>query len=309
VINIKDINRSGEMEDFTRVVNAGTFSEAARQLDMSPSAVSKLIARMEARLGARLLHRSTRRLELTAEGERFNSECLRILELIDSAERDIGNVTKPSGLIQVNANLPFGLHCLLPLLPDFFAAYPDITLNVELTDTVVDLLERRADIAIRTGPMKESSLVQRRLGESRMLTVASPGYIARFGEPQNLEELQRHNRLSFGFHRHSQAWVFRGADGQRIEIEPKGNVLLSDGESMRRSALAGLGIARLANFHIHDDLQAGSLVPVLQAYDSGETEAIHAVFIGPGQQLPHRVRVFIDFLLDKVSAQLANGRV
>jgi DNA-binding transcriptional LysR family regulator len=309
VINIKDINRSGEMEVFTRVVNAGTFSEAARQLDMSPSAVSKLIARMEARLGARLLHRSTRRLELTAEGERFNSECLRILELIDCAERDIANVSKPSGLIQVNANLPFGLHCLLPLLPDFFAAYPDITLNVELTDTVVDLLERRADIAIRTGPMKESSLVQRRLGESRMLTVASPGYIARCGEPQNLDELQRHNRLSFGFHRHSQAWVFRGTDGQRIEIEPKGNVLLSDGESMRRSALAGLGIARLANFHIHDDLQAGSLVPVLQAYDSGETEAIHAVFIGPGQQLPHRVRVFIDFLLDEVSVQLANGRV
>jgi DNA-binding transcriptional LysR family regulator len=309
VINIKDINRSGEMEVFTRVVNAGTFSEAARQLDMSPSAVSKLIARMEARLGARLLHRSTRRLELTAEGERFNSECLRILELIDCAERDIANVSKPSGLVQVNANLPFGLHCLLPLLPDFFAAYPDITLNVELTDTVVDLLERRADIAIRTGPMKESSLVQRRLGESRMLTVASPCYIARCGQPQNLDELQWHNRLSFGFHRHSQAWVFRGRDGQRIEIEPKGNVLLSDGESMRRSALAGLGIARLANFHIHDDLQAGRLVPVLEDFDSGESEAIHAVFIGPGQQLPHRVRVFIDFLLDKVSAQLATGRV
>ncbi|MGE8064554.1 LysR family transcriptional regulator [Pseudomonas sp. NPDC089569] len=307
MINIKDINRSGEMEVFTRVVNAGTFSEAARQLDMSPSAVSKLISRMEVRLGARLLHRSTRRLELTAEGERFNSECLRILELIDSAERDIGNVSKPSGLIQVNANLPFGLHCLLPLLPEFFLAYPDITLNVELTDTVVDLMERRADIAIRTGPMKESSLVQRRLGESRMITVASPGYIARFGRPENLEELQRHNRLGFGFHRHSQAWAFRGLDGQRIEIEPKGNVLLSDGESMRRSALAGLGIARLANFHIHEDLEAGRLVPILEDYDCGETEAIHAVFIGPGQQLPQRVRVFIDFLLDKLAPQLVAG--
>lgn len=308
MLNIKDVNRSGEMEVFTRVVNAGTFSEAARQLDMSPSAVSKLIARMEARLGARLLHRSTRRLELTAEGERFNSECLRILELIDSAERDIANVTKPSGLIQVNANLPFGLHCLLPLLPDFFMAYPDITLNVELTDTVVDLLERRADIAIRTGPMKESSLVQRRLGESRMITVASPAYIARCGAPKNLEELHGHNRLSFGFHRHSQAWVFRGPDGQRVEIEPKGNALLSDGESMRRSALAGLGIARLANFHIHDDLEAGRLVPILADYDCGESEAIHAVFIGPGQQLPHRVRVFIDFLLDKLGPQLVSDR-
>lgn len=308
MLNIKDVNRSGEMEVFTRVVNAGTFSEAARQLDMSPSAVSKLIARLETRLGARLLHRSTRRLELTAEGERFNSECLRILELIDSAERDIANVAKPSGLIQVNANLPFGQHCLLPLLPGFFAAYPDITLNIELTDTVVDLLERRADIAIRTGPMKESSLVQRRLGESRLLTVASPEYIARCGQPDNLDELQRHNRLSFGFHRHSQAWVFRGVDGQRVEIEPKGNTLVSDGESLRRCALAGLGIARLASFHIQDDLDAGRLVPILQAYDSGETEAIHAVFIGPGQQLPHRVRVFIDFLLDRLAPQLSPQR-
>lgn len=308
MLNIKDVNRSGEMEVFTRVVDAGTFSEAARRLDMSPSAVSKLIARLEIRLGARLLHRSTRRLELTAEGERFNSECLRILELIDCAERDIANVTKPSGLIQVNANLPFGQHCLLPLLPEFFAAYPDITLNVELTDTVVDLLERRADIAIRTGPMKESSLVQRRLGESRMLTVASPAYIARCGRPQDLSELLRHNRLSFGFHRHSQAWVFQNADGQRVEIEPKGNVLLSDGESMRRCALAGLGIARLASFHIQEDLKAGRLVPVLEEYDSGESEAIHAVFIGPGHQLPHRVRVFIDFLLDKIGPQLSTGR-
>jgi DNA-binding transcriptional LysR family regulator len=306
MLSIKDINRSGEMEVFTRVVNAGTFSEAARRLDMSPSAVSKLIARMETRLGARLLHRSTRRLELTAEGERFNNECLRILELIDSAERDIANVTKPSGLIQVNANLPFGLHCLLPQLPDFLATYPDITLNVELTDTVVDLLERRADVAIRTGPMRESSLVQRRLGESRMITVASPAYIARFGNPKTLEDLQRHNRLSFGFHRHSQAWVFHDADGKRIEIEPKGNILLSDGESMRQSALAGIGIARLARFHINADIESGRLVPLLEQYNSGESEAIHAVFIGPGQQLPHRVRVFIDFLLERIGPHLTS---
>jgi len=304
MLNLKDINRSGEMEVFTRVVNAGTFSEAARRLEMSPSAVSKLIARMEARLGARLLHRSTRRLELTAEGERFNNECLRILELIDSAERDIGNVSRPSGLIQVNANLPFGLHYLLPQLPDFLAAYPDITLNVELTDTVVDLLERRADVAIRTGPMKESSLVQRRLGESRMITVASPAYIAQYGQPETLDDLHRHNRLSFGFHRHSQAWVYRDAEGQRIEIEPKGNALLSDGESMRQAALAGLGIARLASFHISADIESGRLLPLLEQFNSGETEPIHAVFIGPGQQLPHRVRVFIDFLLERISPSL-----
>lgn len=301
--SIKDINRSGEMEVFTQVVIAGTFSEAARRLDMTPSAISKLVARLEQRLGARLLHRSTRRLELTAEGERFHAECLRILEQIDQAERDVANASRPSGLIHINSNVPFGVHCLLPLVPTFLAAYPDITLDIELTDTVVDLLERRADIAIRSGPLKSSSLVQRSLGRSRMRTVASPAYLARAGIPQTPDDLLGHNRLAFGFQRHSQSWVYRGEQGQSRAIEPQGNLLLNDGESMRQLVLGGAGIARLADFHVGADIEAGRLVPLLAAYEMDETDNLHAVFIGPGRQLPQRVRVFIDFLLENLDGR------
>lgn len=300
---IKDINRSGEMEVFTEVVAAGTFSEAARRLDMTPSAVSKLVARMEQRLGARLLHRSTRRLELTAEGERFHVMSLGILEQIDNAERDVANAQRPSGVIHLNSNLPFGLHCLLPLVPKFLEAYPDITLNIELTDTVVDLLERRADVAIRSGPLKASSLVQRHLGNSRLRTVASPAYLARAGTPQTPEQLREHNRLGFGFHRHSQAWVYRNARGERIEVEPQGNLLLNDGESMRQLTLGGAGIARLADFHVGADIDAGRLVPLLEDYESAEPDTLHAIFIGPGRQLPRRVRVFIDFLVENLEGR------
>jgi DNA-binding transcriptional LysR family regulator len=300
---LKDINRSGEMEVFTQVVAAGTFSEAARRLDMTPSAVSKLIARLEQRLGARLLHRSTRRLELTAEGERFHAESLGILEQMASAERDVANVARPSGLIQINSNLPFGLHCLLPLVPKFVLAYPDITLNIELTDTVIDLLERRADIAIRSGPLKASSLVQRSLGRSRLRTVASPAYLARAGTPRAPQDLLAHNRLGFGFQRHSQGWVYLDEQGRRLEIAPQGNLLLNDGESMRQLTLGGAGIARLADFHVGADIEAGRLVPLLEAYESDEADHLHAVFIGPGRQLPQRVRVFIDFLLEHFDAR------
>lgn len=302
-IRAKDINRSGEMEVFAEVVACGTFSQAARRLDMTPSAVSKLIARLEQRLGARLLLRSTRRLELTAEGERFHVESLRILEQIDNAERDVANAACPSGIIHINSNLPFGLHCLAPLVPAFLEAYPQITLNIELTDTVVDLLERRADVAIRSGPLKASRLVQRHLGRSRLLTVAAPEYLARRGTPRTPQELLEHNRLGFGFHRHSQAWVYQGADGQRVEVEPQGNLLLQDGESMRQLTLGGAGIARLANFHVGADIAAGRLVPLLEDFDSGEQDILHAVFIGHGRQLPQRVRVFIDFLIERLDVQ------
>lgn len=301
---IKDINRSGEMEVFAEVVAASTFSEAARRLDMTPSAVSKLIARLEQRLGARLLHRTTRRLELTAEGERFHVECLRILEQIDNAERDVANAACPSGVIHINSNLPFGLHCLAPLIPRFLEAYPQITLNLELTDTVVDLLERRADIAIRSGPLKASRLVQRHLGRSRLRTVAAPAYLARHGLPSTPAELAGHNRLGFGFHRHSQGWVYRDEQGERVEVEPHGNLLVHDGESMRQLCLGGAGIARLANFHVGADIDAGRLVPLLDGFESDEQEdVLHAVFIGPGRQLPQRVRVFIDFLVERLDTR------
>src|SRR5689334_5969218 len=146
-----DTNRSGEMEVFVRTVELGGFSAAAREFRMTPSAVSKLIARLESRLGARLVNRSTRKLQLTAEGRQFYSRSLRVLADLDEAEREAASGASPRGLVRVNANVPFGLHLLLPLVPDFLTLHPEMRLDIVLTDQVIDLLEERADVAIRTG--------------------------------------------------------------------------------------------------------------------------------------------------------------
>ena len=167
----QEINRSGEMEVFVRAVELGGFSPAARALRMTPSAVSKLVARLERRLGARLINRSTRKLLLTAEGQAFVERAHRVLADLDEAERAVAAGAVPRGLVRVNCNVPFGLHCLLPLIPRFTAAHPEVRLDIVLTDQVIDLMDERADVAIRVGPMRASQLMARKLGQSRMVVV------------------------------------------------------------------------------------------------------------------------------------------
>lgn len=295
-----DTNRSGEMEVFARTVDAGGFSAAARVLGMTPSGVSKLIARLEARLGARLLARSTRRVQLTPEGAAFLERTRRILGEIDEAEREATAGASPRGRLRINSNLPFGHQNLIPILPEFRALYPEIVVDLVLTDMVVDLVAERADVAIRVGPMKESRLMARKLGESRILTVAAPDYIARRGAPRRLEDLAAHDCLAFNFHRQVRSWPFVAKEGRVVSWTPRASALGSDGETMRRMAIAGLGIARLGRFHVAADIQAGRLVEVLKHLNPGDTEAIHAVYVGQGGHLPARVRVFLDFLAERV---------
>jgi len=294
-----EVNRSGEMEVFARVVEYGGFSAAARSLRMTPSAVSKLLARLEARLGTRLLNRSTRKLQLTAEGEAYFQRCLRILADMDEAEVEAAAGAAPRGRLRVNSNLPFGLTHLLPLVPEFLAAHPEVTLDLVLSDQVIDLLDERADVAIRVGPMQPSQLLARRLGESRMAVVGSPDYLARAGEPRTLADLEAHNRIGFNFARSFEGWPL--LDGEGVAMLPAcGNAQVGDGETARRLALAGVGLARLALFHIGPDIAAGRLRPVLEHLNPGDTEAIHAVFVGHGGHLPARVRAFVDFLAARV---------
>jgi DNA-binding transcriptional LysR family regulator len=294
-----DVNRSGEMEVFVRVVDLGGFSAAARALRMTPSAVSKLIARLEARLGARLINRSTRKLQLTPEGSSFYEQSQRILADLEEAERSAAAGAAPRGRLRVNTSVPFGTHHLIPLLPEFLERHPEITVDVTLTDKVVDLLEERADVAIRVGPLKESQLIARKLGESRMMLVAAPAYLEKHGVPQTPSDLARHNLLGFSFARQSNGWPFRDADGNVSAVVPTGNAQVSDGESMRLLVLTGLGISRLSLVHIGPDVKAGRLVPVLERYNPGDTESIHAVYVGGGH-LPMRVRAFLDFLVERV---------
>lgn len=294
-----DVNRSGELEVFVRVIELGGFSAAARACGMTPSAVSKLVARLEQRLGTRLVNRSTRQLQLTPEGCAYYERGVRILADLDEAERCASADAMPRGRLRVNANVPFGHHFLLPLAPEFLAQHPEVTLDIVLTDEVIDILEQRTDVAVRAGPLKSSNLLARRLGATRMVIVGAPGYLARCGTPTTPEELRRHNLIGLNYVRAASGWPLR-CDGEEQIVVPAGNAQASDGDGVRRLALAGLGLARLAAFQAREDIAAGRLVPVLEACNPGDTEEVHAVFMGQGGYLPLRVRAFLDFLVEHV---------
>ncbi|PVM92874.1 LysR family transcriptional regulator [Caulobacter radicis] len=295
----QEINRTAEMEVFARVVELGGFSAAARSLRMTPSAVSKLVARLEARLGARLVNRSTRKLILTAEGQTFHERSLRVLADLDEAERAVAASAAPRGRVRVNSSVPFGQHYLLPLAPRFLAEHPDIQLDITVTDQVIDLMDERADVAIRVGPMRASQLMARRIAQSRMVLVASPAYLARAGTPDHPDDLPRHELITFNFARHCDSWPFL-IDGEGVFRPVHGRTEVGDGESARTLALAGQGIARLSVIHVGPDIAAGRLVPVLETFNPADIEQIHAVYVGHGGRLPARVRVFIDWLAAEV---------
>lgn len=294
-----DVNRSGELDVFVRVIELGGFSAAARACGMTPSAVSKLVARLEQRLSTRLVNRSTRQLQLTPEGCAFYERGVRILADLDEAERCASAETVPRGRLRINANVPFGHHFLLPLIPEFLARHPEVTLDVRLTDEIIDILEQRTDVAVRAGPLKDSSLVARTLGATRMMIVGAPHYLARRGTPTTPEDLHRHNLISLNYARTASGWPLRWNGSDQIVV-PAGNAQASDGEGVRRLALAGLGLARLAAFQAREDIAAGRLVSVMEACNPGDTEEVHAVFMGQGGYLPLRVRAFLDFLVEHV---------
>ncbi|MFD2238204.1 LysR family transcriptional regulator [Aureimonas populi] len=296
-----EVNRSGEMEVFVRVVELGGFSPAARAARITPSAVSKLIARLESRLGARLLNRSTRQLQLTPEGCAFYERATRILADLEDAERSASVGEQPVGRVRINTSASYANHVLTPLLPDFLALHPGVTLDIVQTDAVVDLLAERMDVAIRAGPLKSSSLVARKLGETALTIVAAPAYLDRCGEPRTIADLERHNRLGFGYARAVDGWPLR-ENGETVVVPATGRVQASDGEGLRHMTLAGVGLGRLAAFTVRQDIAAGRLVPVLDDLQTGETEAFHAVYVGQGGPLPSRVRALLDFLAE-------NGRV
>ena len=267
---------------------------------MTPSAVSKLISRLEQRLGTRLVNRSTRKIQLTPEGCVFYERGTRILADLDEAERCAGIHGTPRGRLRVNANVPFGHHFLLPLAPEFLALHPEVSLDIVLTDQVVDILEQRTDVAVRAGPLKDSSLTARKLGETPMVIVGSPAYLARRGTPRTPADLERHNLLGANYARAQPGWPLR-SEGVELSVAVTGNAQASDGESLRGLALAGLGLARLALFQVRNNLATGQLVAVLEEFNPGDREEIHAVFVGQGGYLPLRVRAFLDFLVARVA--------
>lgn len=291
----QDVNRSGEMEVFVQVVERGGFSAAARACRMTPSAVSKLVARLETRIGTRLVNRSTRKLLLTAEGRAFYERSVRILADMDEAEKSAASLDDPRGLIRINTSAAYGTHVLAPILSRFLGTYPGISVEIVQTDLVVDLLTERADIAIRAGPMANSSLIARKLGETALMIVASPTYLERHGVPRSASDLERHCRLGFGYVRALSDWNV--GEGEAIVAVPAvGRVTASDGEALRQLAIGGTGLARLAAFTVREDIAAGRLVQVLDDPRTRISETFHAVYVGRGGHLPARIRAMLDFL-------------
>lgn len=292
-------NRLAAMEIFSAVVEQGSFSAAARACRLTPSAASKAITRLEQRLGSKLIHRSTRQMQLTAEGRWFYERCRHILSDLEEAERGASRAVEPTGHLRVTASLPVGHGFLLPIVSRFLARYPGITLELSLTDQVVNLLAEHTDVAVRNGPLENSNLVARKLGETRMVIVGAPEYLERHGMPVTVEELRTHNRLGFSFSRHTTAWPLM-VHGEHTELMPQGNLLVSDGETMRKLAVEGAGLARLTRFLVDDDIRQGRLVPVMEDHNPGDREEVHAVFLGQGRLMPGRVRAFLDFLYDNI---------
>lgn len=287
-------DRAHALAMFSAVVEQGSFSAAGRLLGLSPSAVSRTIDRIEARLGVRLLLRSTRSLAMTAEGQTYLQAARRILADLDDAEQQIADQGAPRGRLRVSAALSHGRLCVVPLLGAFAALYPHILVDIALTDTVVDVAAGEADVAVRFGPLADSTLTARKLGETRRVIVASPDYLARCGTPQVPEDLLKHNCLNFNFRRVEPVWPFV-RQGREFALTVKGPIEANNGETLGQLAAIGIGIARVGAFSVAHELAEGRLVPILEEFNPGDIEIIHAVFVG-GATTPARIRAFVDFL-------------
>lgn len=291
-------DRARALALFVAVVEEGSFSGAGRVLDLSPSAVSRAIDRIEARLGVRLLLRSTRALTLTAEGAAYLQMARRILADLDDSEQQIADQGAPRGRLRISAALSHGRLCVVPLLGEFAALHPHILTDIALTDTLVDVTAGQADVAIRFGPLADSTLTARKLGETRRVIVAAPDYLARHGTPTAPEDLHRFNCLNFNFRRAEPVWPFR-RDGQDFALSVKGSIEANNGETLGQLAAAGVGVARVGRFSVAGEIARGELVPILEAFNPGDVEPIHAVFVG-GPGIPARIRVFVDFLAERL---------
>jgi len=301
----------GEMVAFVRAVERGGFSAAARDLELTPSAVSKLVTRLEGRLGVRLLNRTTRRLALTPEGEAFFHRSQRILADIAEAEEEVGRFrSHPRGLLRVNVGTAFGMHQLAPALPEFLARHPEVRVELAMSDRLVDLVEEGADLGIRLGPMADSSLIARPICEVERVICASPRYLRRAGRPAKPQDLRGHNCLNLAHLPALARWPFEGREGVE-HVEVSGNATASSADALLQMALAGLGVIRLADMIVGEAIRDGRLVALLEGVHHREALPLHAVY-PQGRQRSPRVAAMVEFLLERFGGapwRVGPGRV
>lgn len=283
---------TGDLEIFARVVTAGNMSAAGREMGLSPAVVSKRISHLEERLGARLFQRTTRQLTLTEAGQGFYDRVVNILAGIEEAEAYVTRRnTIPRGTLRVTIPTAFGRMHIAPYLGDFLAEYPDMRLDLELSDNFIDIVGEGFDAAIRIAELEDSSLVARKLAPSHRVICASPKYIERVGEPKSLADLAKHNCLTAAA---QEVWRLQGPEGPTT-IRVVGNIRTNSTEVVRESVIAGLGIALRSTWDVGSELKSGRLQIVLPQYHESPRVAVYAVY--PCRQfIPAKLRVFIDFL-------------
>ena len=291
--------RSDELQIFVSVIECGSISAAAEQVGQTPSAVSRTLSRLEAKLDTTLINRTTRRMDLTEEGRYlFEQAKLILAQMVELEERLSSRRKNPAGRLRINAAVPFMLHGIVPYIAEFRGLYPDIQLELNSDDLIIDLLEQSTDIAIRIGALADSTLHARFLGATPLHILASPAYLQQRGTPATVAELRGHTLLGFTQTDSLNHWPLRHGEGDRWLVEP--GVAASSGETLRQLALEGQGICCLSNFMTHADIDAGRLVPLLEAFNSGYRQPIHAVFYR-NSQLALRIQCFLDFIQVKLA--------
>lgn len=290
-----------ELEAFVQIAQSGSFSAAGRKLELSPSAMSKLVTRLEKRFGARLFNRTTHSIRLSEEGEALLQRAFRVIEAMQDADRLIDQFSEtPKGQLRVYGLPSFALSQLAPIIPELLLMNPQIRLDVQLGTEKIDTIEGGVDVMLRLGRSSDSTLISRKIADSGWVICAAPSYLAHRGVPQSPRDLSLHNCLNFSVRTHTISWSFYGhddSDGVRIS----GNVTSNQAPMLRELALRGVGIIRVADFVVAEDIRSGALVQVLPSFAERASEPIFALYQKqPDQSL--RIRTFVDFLCSKFSS-------
>lgn len=290
-----------ELETFVQIARSGSFSAAGRVLELSPSAISKLVARLEKRFGARLFNRTTHSIKLSEEGEALLQRASRVIEAMEDADRLVDQFSEsPSGQLRVYGLPSFALSQLAPIIPEFLLLNPQIRLDLQLGTEKIDAIEGGVDIILRLGHTKDSTLISRKIADSGWVVCAAPSYLAYRGVPETPQDLAFHNCINFSVRTHTIPWSFDNnseAEGGRIS----GNVTSNQAPMLRELALRGIGVIRVADFVVADDIRAGALVQLLPKFTKVASEPIFALYQKqPTQSL--RIRAFVDFLCAKFSS-------
>ena len=289
------MDRLAAVEAFVRVAEAQSFSGAAARIGSSKSAVSRLVSALEADLGVRLFHRTTRSLSLTEAGRGYFERTSRILADLQEADLAVSQLqAAPRGLLRVSAPMSFGFLHLAPALPEFFREHPEVSADVTMSDRFVDLIDEGFDIAVRIGVLEDSALIARRLAPIRLAICASPAYLAAHGTPLVPDDLKSHECLTNSNLPSSREWRLRSPDGHPLTVEVSGRLSCNNGDALRVAAVEGMGVIIMPTFIIGEDVKAGRLVRLLQDYVPADI-ALYAVY-PPTRHLSPKVRAFVDFL-------------